>query len=303
MGRHKRRSILWHVGQGIGYVALRWAMVWIQIMGWRRAQEFGRWLGCALHAVLGRRRRLAAANMRAAKIVGDEAQARWLTRRMFQHLGMFAAEFGLLELTRRRRQTRARVTLECQERMREALARGKGAMLSIGHLGNWELAGQGFCEEIQALHSVYRPLDYPPIDRLVLRIRRACGMEMISNDQAIPRIARVFKRNGVVALLTDQDARSEGIFVEFFGRPASTLPTPARLSLRFGAPIVPVNVFRIGSRHVARFDPPIYPEAFEKAADPVQAMTQEIQRRLEAFVREHPAQWFWLHRRWKTQPQ
>jgi KDO2-lipid IV(A) lauroyltransferase len=182
--------------------------------------------------------------------------------------------------------------------MREAMARGKGTIVSIGHLGNWELAGAIFCEKFHTLHSVYRPLDYAPLDRLVLRIRRSTGMEMIPNEQALARIARILKKNGTVALLTDQDARQDGIFVQFFGRPASTLPTPAILALRFGTPIIPVNIYRSGSTHVARFDPPIYPEAYSDAA----AITQEIQKRLENFVREHPAQWFWLHRRWKTQP-
>jgi KDO2-lipid IV(A) lauroyltransferase len=186
--------------------------------------------------------------------------------------------------------------------MEEALSRGRGVILSIGHLGNWELAGMYLCDRFQTLNSVYRPLDYPPLDRLVLRIRNAAGMTMVPRDRALPHVIRVLKRKGVAALLTDQDAKGDGVFVDFFGRPASTLPTPAALSTRFGTPIVPVNIYREGARLRIEFDPPIWPEAYAAEADPQRAITQEVVKRLEGFIRLHPEQWFWLHRRWKTQP-
>lgn len=294
----KRRTLLWHAGQGAGYVAVRWTMAWMQIFGWQPSRAVGRVLGLALYYLLGRRRKTTLDNMTAAKIVSTPAQAERLARDMFQNLGMMAAEVALIPSIARRRQWSRFIEFQHKERILEALARGKGVIASIGHLGNWETASLGFTHEIQILHSVYRPLDYAPLDRLVLRIRTSAGMGMIDNDQAIPRIMRILKRGGVVALLTDQDARSDGIFVQFFGRPASTLPTPAVLSQRLGSPIVPVNIFRTSTKIVVRFDPPLCPESFPDAA----SMTQEGALRLERFIREHPAQWFWLHRRWKTQP-
>jgi KDO2-lipid IV(A) lauroyltransferase len=288
----------WHLAQALAYVAARWTMAWLEIAGWEMGQRVGRALGLVLGRLLPGRRRTARANLQSAGLESDST-----VERMFEHLGRFAAEFALTDLIRRRRLIRRIFDVQRPEFVREALSRGRGAVLSIGHLGNWELAAMAFCDYFGlTLHSVYRPLDYPPFDRLVLRLRRRTGMEPISNDQALPGIVRALKRNGVVAMLTDQDARSDGIFVDFFGRPASTLPTPAVLSLRLGTPIVPVELFRDGRRHVARFDSPIYPEAFSGRPDPRAEITQELARRLEEFIRRHPAQWFWLHRRWKTRP-
>jgi KDO2-lipid IV(A) lauroyltransferase len=298
----KQRSPLWHVGQGAGYVAVRWIMAWMQVLGWAASRQIGRALGMILYYALGRRRRTAMDNMLSAKIVSNAAQAEWLTRAMFQNLGMMAAEVALIPVISRRRSHAPYVRVEHKERVQDALALGKGVIISIGHLGNWETGAIGFCREVIQLHSVYRPLDYPPLDRLIHRLRTAAGMALIANDEAVPRIVRVLKRGGAVALLTDQDARSEGIFIQFFGRPASTLPTPAVLSLRFGTPIVPVHVFRTATQIVVRADPMIRPEAFAQDPDPRKAITQEVARRGEKFIREHPAQWFWLHRRWKTQP-
>lgn len=298
----KRRSALWHVGQGIGYVTVRWLMAWMQIAGWRAAREFGRYLGILLYYVLGRRRATAMENLTAAKIATSPVHADWLTRAMFQNLGMMAAEVALIPILSRRRDVSREIALVHPEYMHDALRLGKGAIVSIGHLGNWETGSIGFCREIHKLHSVYRPLDYKPLDRLILRIRTSAGMGMIPNEEAIPRIVRILKGGGTVALLTDQDARSDGVFINFFGRLASTLPTPAVLSLRFGTPIVPVNVYRTTTQIVVRFDPMIRPEAFSGDPDPRKAITQEVARRGEKFIREHPAQWFWLHRRWKTRP-
>ena len=156
---------------------------------------------------------------------------------------------------------------------------------------------------VPAAHSIYRPLNYEPLDRLMLRIRRASGMNMIARETAPSQIVRVLRGGGVVAILTDQDARKDGIFVDFFGRPTSTLPTPAVLSFRFGAPIVPVNIYRERGRHVIIFDTPIWPDDFAAEENPSRAVTQRLAARLESFVREHPDQWFWLHLRWKTKPE
>jgi KDO2-lipid IV(A) lauroyltransferase len=298
----KRRGWKWHVGQAIGYAAVRWIMSWIRVFSFQAAPSIGSALGALLYVVLRGRVRTAVSNLIEARVASDPAAARDIARRMFGHLGRFAVEVGLLEKLSRGVSWRKWIRVVGTEHVRAALAEGKGAILSIGHLGNWEFSSLGFCRELQTLHSVYRPLDYPPLDRLVLRIRTSAGMRMIDNTQAIPRIARLLRRNELVALLTDQDARQDGVFVEFFGRPASTLPTPALLAVRLGTAIVPTNVYREGLRHVIEFDPPIFARQYRDAPDAVRSITQEVQRRLEGFIRKRPEQWFWLHRRWKTRP-
>jgi KDO2-lipid IV(A) lauroyltransferase len=107
----------------------------------------------------------------------------------------------------------------------------------------------------------------------------------------------------MLVLLADQDARQSGIFVNFFGRPASTVRGPAVLSLKYDAPIIPTNIYRIGPfRHHVYYGEPIEPAAFRDREDPTHAMTQAHVSALEGFIRQHPEQWLWMHRRWKTQP-
>jgi KDO2-lipid IV(A) lauroyltransferase len=277
-------------------------MAWLHIVGWVQAQRIGRGLGLILYAALPRRRRMAADNMMRASDADSPEHAGRLVFALFQNLGMLAAEVGMIEVVKRRGLFRTLIDVEHSERITEALARGRGVILSIGHLGNWETASLAFCEQFQSLASVYRPLDYPPLDRLLLRIRTAAGMTMVAKSEAIPRLVRILKNKGCVALLTDQDARADGIFVSFFGRLASTLSTPAALALRYGTPIVPAYVARIGSRLKLHYDAPLWPESFAGDPDARRAITQELATRQEGFIRAYPDQWFWLHRRWKTQP-
>jgi KDO2-lipid IV(A) lauroyltransferase len=104
----------------------------------------------------------------------------------------------------------------------------------------------------------------------------------------------------MLVVQTDQDAREAGVYVNFFGRLASTHRAPATLSLKYNAPIVLVNTYRENRVNYAVCAEPIYPDAFRRSDDPVKALTQAYSKQLEGFIREHPDQWFWMHDRWKT---
>lgn len=279
-----------------------WDLVWkglqglVSIGGWEGAQRWGPLLGNALEMVLRERRRVALENVTLAGIPQPERTV----RRMFEHFGTVVLELCLAPRA-------ALWILHCTEfrgvdHFESARRRGRGVLLSFGHLGNWEIGALAYSKRFGPLYSVYRPLANPGLDRFVLRLRARFGVRPVPMDRATPAITAALRKGNVVVLLTDQDARRRGIFVEFFGRPASTFPAVAVLSLRTAAPVVPVGMFREGPRYVIEFAPPILPEEFRHEPERIRAFTQRIVSRLEEQVRRHPDQYFWLHRRWKTRP-
>jgi len=115
-------------------------------------------------------------------------------------------------------------------------------------------------------------------------------------------VFRALRENRWVAVVADQDARRNGVFVPFFGRGCSTPTGPAELALRTGAPIIMgFETRRPDGRHELDLLPPLaMPEGRDGAA--VTALTAAHTAVLEAWVRRRPSSWFWLHRRWKTRP-
>jgi len=109
-------------------------------------------------------------------------------------------------------------------------------------------------------------------------------------------------RNELVTIMMDQDARDRGVFVDFLGRPASTLKSLAILSLRHRSPVLPLNIYRNGKHLRMEYGAPILPESVDGEKDRVRALTQIVSQKLEGFVRQHPEQWMWIQRRWKTRP-
>jgi KDO2-lipid IV(A) lauroyltransferase len=195
------------------------------------------------------------------------------------------------------------VTFEGLDNLDAVLARGNGAIMAIGHTGNWEISGIATAARGYPLSCVARQLDNPLLNKHLIETRMHTGMEIIYKQNATREGVRALKRNRMLVLLADQDARKSGIFVDFFGRPASTVRGPAVLSLKYDAPIIPTNIYRVGPfRHHVHYAEPIEPAAFRDLENPTHAMTQAHVSRLEGFIRQHPEQWLWMHRRWKTQP-
>jgi KDO2-lipid IV(A) lauroyltransferase len=277
--------------------ALRFALGLAGPLDWDSAQKWGPYVGRLLRRIAVERFRIAVENLRAA---GMPDPVR-IADRMFDHLGTM-----ILEILAIRRMARGEIVPRLiQYRGREhyetARSRGRGVLLSLGHFGNWEVTAPAYRRNFGRLHAVYRPLDNAVLDRLVFEMRTGYGQTMIPMAEATVRVAAALRAGETVAILADQDARRHGIFVDFFGRPASTLPSLAILSLRTGAPILPVHPVREEGRFLVEADAPIFPEAMA-GEDRIRRMTQEVVRRLEAAVRRRPEQYFWLHRRWKTRP-
>jgi KDO2-lipid IV(A) lauroyltransferase len=261
----------------------------------------GRRLGDALWWLLPRRRRLTLDNL--ARSFGREqspAELRRLGRRSFQHVGMNLIE-ACRYFLRPTDVMLSRVRVEGGEHFRAAAAQGRGVLILTAHYGNWELLAAAHSLSGLPLSIVMRPLDHPLLDDLAARFRRRSGAELIIKRQAVREVLQALRRQRMVGILLDQNAtRAEGVFVPFFGVPASTSKGLAVLALRTGAPVVPAFLRRDpdGRGHCVDVGAPIPPPPDGDVATYTAAFNQA----LEAAIRRAPEQWLWMHARWRTQP-
>ncbi len=260
----------------------------------------GRRVGDLLWWLLPRRRAMTLENLR--RSLGSElspAELRRLGRRSFQHLGMNLIE-GCRYFLRPTDVMLSRVRVEGAEHLRAAAARGRGILVLTAHFGNWELLAAAHGLTGLPLSIVVRPLDHPLLDDLAARFRRRGGVEMIVKHRAVRDVLEALRRQRMVGILLDQNAtRSEGVFVPFFGVPASTSKGLAIIALRTGTPVVPVFLRREpDGRHRMEVGVPLAPPPDGDVA----TYTATFNAAIEAAIRRAPEQWFWMHARWRTRP-
>jgi KDO2-lipid IV(A) lauroyltransferase len=185
------------------------------------------------------------------------------------------------------------------EHYEKAKASGRGVLFATAHLGNWELSAFAHALLTEKMSIVVRPLDNPRLDDLVETRRGLSGNTLLSKRDFARAILHALRDNEPVGILVDQNSAGENsAFVPFFGKPACTNLTFAKLAGRSGAAVIPGFAVWNGSarRYVLKFYP-----AVPMSGDAVED-TARIQAAVEAAIREDPGQWLWIHRRWKTRP-
>ena len=151
--------------------------------------------------------------------------------------------------------------------------------------------------------SIARPLDNPYVNRWMLGVREKKGQRILPKKGATPAVTQVLGSGGAVSFIADQDAGKKGIFVDFFGRPASTYKSIGLLAMEYQAPIVVGFARRIGDfKFSIGVQEIIHPQDWRDQDDPLRYITQRYTAAIEAFVRKDPEQYLWMHRRWKTRP-
>lgn len=194
----------------------------------------------------------------------------------------------------------ARVVIEGHEELAARARAGEPALLMTGHLGNWELIFDALRLHAKPITAVYRKANNPLVDEMIAEVRRRGVAGLAPKGPAGARIVLSdLKQGGHVVMLVDQKL-SSGIEIPFFGRAAATAPAIASFALRLDCPVFPIRVIRLGGAHfkVSIEKPWRFAATDDHAADVRAAMTQ-INARLEAWIRERPEQWLWMHRRWR----
>lgn len=190
--------------------------------------------------------------------------------------------------------------VEKLNRLRES---GRGFILVTAHTGSWEWGGAYLaCLGID-LADVAKPLENAVAEKFTTGVRSRFKIKLISTRDFGMRAVRHLKGGGALSLFSDQNVRKGGVFVPFFGRDASTPAGAGHLAYRLGVPVLPIwgHKTRDGKLH-GFVDDPIYPDATKTMDSEVQRITAAHVASLERFVRLHPGQYFWFHRRWKTRP-
>jgi KDO2-lipid IV(A) lauroyltransferase len=259
----------------------------------------GTFIGLSFHAVDRAHRRLAIRQLRAAFPLRSEAECRAIARATFAHFGRLLVallKFSTLDAAG----IRARVEYEGDDRVRAALAAGKGALLFSGHFGYWELQGIAHPLALPPMSVLARPLDNPYLHALLERTRCRTGNRVIYRRGAVRRILRAMAADECVATMIDQHIQPvDAVTVDFFNQPAATTSALATLALRTGAPLIPVFAVPLeGGRYRMIYEHPVEPPA-AGSPDPVRELTQRCTDVLEMYVRRHPHLWLWMHRRWR----
>lgn len=194
------------------------------------------------------------------------------------------------------------VRFEGAEHLTEALSFGRGVILATAHTGNWELLGAALAMKGFPLAAVVQKQTNAAMDKFINEYRTMAGMH-VTYKSGVREMVRLLGEGKIVGLLMDQDAHEDGVFVEFFGRLASTPPGSAVLARMKDSPIVPAFITENqDGTHTAVIHPYIMPEKTKDKAHDVQLTTAKLTKIIEQHVRKHPHEWFWLHNRWKTKP-
>ena len=293
LGRYARRYLRYPL-EGLA-AALAFAVFWSLPLD--SASALGGWLGRAIGPRLRLTRR-AEANLRRALPHLSEPELARIVRGMWDNLGRVLAEYPHLS---RFQLCDGGDRVEVIGAQYADLLRddGIGGILFSAHFGNWELASIVATQLGLPLTHVYRAANNPFIERLIRGTRRAiAGSHWPKGPGTARELVAALKSGAHLAVLADQKLR-EGIAVPFFGHQAMTAPLIAKLALRFDCPVVPARVERTrGARFRLTIFPPLeVPASGDREADVLECM-RRVNALIEAWIRERPEQWFWLHRRW-----
>jgi KDO2-lipid IV(A) lauroyltransferase len=261
------------------------------------ASALGGWLGRMIGPRLAMNRR-ARRNIARALPELSEPEIESVIRGMWDNLGRVTAEYPHLHKFDCYASTRIEVIgAEYVDQLRED---GRGGIFFSGHIANWEVCCLAATQRGVPVFQAYRAPNNPLIDPIIDRIRtRALGAPRYAKGaRGARQLIKHLKNGDHLALLIDQKL-NEGIPVPFFGRDAMTMTAMASFALKFDIPVVPARVVRLrGARFRIIIDPPmeIAPSG-EHDADIADIMGRATAM-IENWVRAHPEQWFWLHRRW-----
>ncbi len=282
------------------YAALVPFVVLMRILPGTMALHIGSLLGRFAFDIIGFRRKVTLSNLRARlRGCGDEARLARLGSDCYAGFGMSMVEFARLPLVTEDYIRRC-IEVEGARHLDRALEEGRGAVLVTGHFGSWELMG---CALVMMGYPITFAIGVqrnPLVQRMMNDLRRGAGIDVIE-AKSVLSLVRTVKSNKFVAMLSDQDAGPDGVFVDFMGAPASTPQGPARLALLTRSPVITGFITRLDTvRHRITLEPPI---RWDTAMDRQQAIfyiTQEYTKTLESYVRGRPEHWLWGHRRWKS---
>jgi len=292
------------IADWLGYIALRILVVFLSFFNIKTNLSTACFLGRLLWKHYHRGRNRALENLRASFPEKSEQWIRQTGQRSFEQIAMLAMDVLFTPRLVKKYNWRDYSSYKNVEKVKWLMQEGKGLLMITAHYGNFEIIGYilglfGF-----NIYSVARPLDNKFISKYLYGVRERVGQKILDKKGAAKQMEEIISSGATLCLIADQDAGRKGIFVDFFGRKASTYKSIGLLAITNNIPIVVGGSRRIDNRFqfeiiVNRI---IFPEEWENKSQPLEWITAEYTNAIEEFVREDPSQYWWLHRRWKHRP-
>ncbi len=284
------------------FIVFKFFVLLARLLPFKIVQRLGKLFGIFMFNFIPYRKKVALENLKKSFPEKSDEEIRRILKLAYVNLGITFFEFmGFANL--KISDFDGFVKLENFDVVVEALKKGKGLILMSGHFGNWELSAIATGIKIgKPLNVIVKKQRNKFVDREINKWRCWFGNKVIPMEKAFRESLRILSEGGIVALLADQSAPKEGLYVNFLGRPASTFTGPAIMSIRTGAPIVMGFAIReenYGYRIVLEkidFTPS------ESEDENIIKLTQLHTSILEKYIRLYPDHWLWFHRRWKHQP-
>ena len=286
------KKIIKYIRYALEATALIFGLLLFRLMPLDIASLVGGWLA-RVFGVFTKAHKIAEANIAMAMPELPEKERDKIIRDMWDNFGRVIGEYP--HLTRKIMQRR--IIIEGREHLEAAKKSGKGIIFVSGHFANWETIPLAAHICGMPLVVVYRAANNPISDWLISKIRASYNVAMYAKGIAGARqMMKSLKSGASVAMLIDQKL-NEGAELEFFGHKAMTSTAATQLAIKMGTPLIAARVVRTDGVyfHVSVEPARIYPPE----TNPEEAM-QELNLLFESWIRKQPAQWFWVHRRWKV---
>lgn len=268
----------------------------------RLALRLGDIIGLLIYAFWRSRRIIALDNIRGAVergvlILTEDPEA--VIRRNFRNYGKFIIELSKIYFGFGSSIFRT-VELRGAEHFTKAQKKGKGVMFITGHCGNWELMAVYLSMTIGGASIIARKQDNEYLNRFILRTREKYGNHIIYKQGALKRILSSLRNNETVAMLIDQSVvRSEAVIIQFLGKNAYAMKTPAVIARKTGAAVLPLFIRRTENGHVIEIQEEISLSTEEDSEAALLLDTINLMRPIEEYIKHYPSDWLWIHRRWK----
>ena len=286
------------------YYLLRVAGFLVGLLPIRLATSLGSFFGGIGFHILGKQRTITLDNLKDAFPEKSETEIRAIGKKIYSNIaGNFTELAHIYKLNKGN--IDLWVTPHGLHKLDEAFLKGKGVIVLTAHFGNWELVGAYMRMKGYEGATIVRKLYFYKYDRYLKSIRAIHDVGIIDRDDSPKKMLKLLKDNKVLGMLADQDIESiDGVFVDFFGKPAYTPVAPVKIAMVSGAPIIPCYMIRNQDNRYEYFvDEPIYALPGQNKEDAIKFYTQLWTRVLESYIIKYPDQWVWMHRRWKTKPE
>jgi len=192
------------------------------------------------------------------------------------------------------------IAVENTELLKTLEQKNQGAVLAAMHSGSWEISGASLSLLGFRMFYVVGIQHNPYVDNLINRMRKAVGVELIPKKGALKHVFRRLKRGEFLGIVADQHIAGDSISVDFFGKETFAPKGPAAFARKTGVPLIPFVCTRRGTyKHTATLGTPVYPDNSLSQEEDIRRMTQYYYNEFEKVIRQHPGDWFWLHRRWR----